>query len=103
LRAARSTDQVETYEAGRTELLRDGKPAVGSFTVSAGELVYVGHFGKECIDGRPTLWRYYIAGRKGFRWYLETNVDPKCPFLDTENVRYRLFRTKVIGHDYDLP
>jgi hypothetical protein len=103
LKVARSVNDVATYRAGRRKLIQDGKPLAGSFTAGSGELVYVGHFGLECVNGRLTLWRYYVQGREGFQHYLATNVRAKYPFLDTEKAQYKLFRTSMIGRDYELP
>ena len=102
LKAARSVNDVATYRAGRRKLIQDDKPLAGSFKVGRGELVYVGHFGLECVNGQPTIWRYYVEGREGFQHYLTTRVKAKYPFLDTEKAQYKLFRTSVIGRDYEL-
>lgn len=48
------------------------------------------------------MWRYYVEGREAFHHYLETRVKPKYRFLETEKATYRLFRTSVIGRDYEL-
>jgi hypothetical protein len=102
LKAARSASDVATYRAGRRKLIQDGKPLAGSFTVGSGELVYVGHFGLECVNERPTLWRYYLDGHESFQQYLATRVRAKYPFLDTEKAQYKLFKTSMIGRDYEL-
>ncbi len=102
LKAARSVNDVVTYTAGRSQLIQDGRSLAGSFKAASGELVYVGHFGLECVDKRPTIWRYYVEGREGFRDYLATRIGTKYPFLDTGTAQYRLFRTSVIGRDYEL-
>jgi hypothetical protein len=101
-RSARSVNDVSTYSAGRSRLIQNGKPLAGSFNAGSGELVYVGHFGLDCVDGRPTIWRYYVEGIEGFQQYLATRVQAKYPFLDIEKAQYRLFRTSVIGVDYEL-
>jgi hypothetical protein len=88
LKVARSVNDIATYAAGRKTLIKDGESLAGSFTVGAGELVYVGHFAKECVDGEPRIWRYYITNRKGFQEYLARDVKTKYPFLDTETIQY---------------
>jgi hypothetical protein len=102
LKTARSVGDIAVYRAGRRKLLQDGTPLAGSFKADPGELVYVGHFALECVNGQPTIWRYYVDGREAFQQYLATRVRAKYPFLDTEKAQYRLFRTSVIGHDYEL-
>jgi hypothetical protein len=102
LKVARSVGGVDNYRVGRNQAMQDGKPVAGSFTVAAGETVYVGHFGLDCVEREPTLWRYYIIGKAGFKNYLATRVTPKYPFLDTESIQYRLFKTSTIGNDYEL-
>ena len=96
LKVARSF-KADNYSAGRKDLIADGKSQAGSFTVGAGELVYVGHFALDCVDGQPTIWRYYVIGRESFQEYLATRVKPRYPFLDTEAVQYRLFKMTVFG------
>lgn len=102
LKVARSVRKVDNYSAGRNRLIVDGNSEAGSFKVATGEIVYVGHFALECVDGHPQLWRYYIEGKAGFHKYLAERVKPKYPFLDTETVQYRLFKTGAIGNDYEL-
>jgi hypothetical protein len=102
IKVARSVNDVATYSAGRKTLIADGHSLAGSFTVGAGELVYVGHFSLDCIDGKPRIWRYYITDRKGFQQY-KAIVKSKYPFLDTEKIQYRLFKTSLIGHNFELP
>lgn len=102
LKVARSVSKVDTFALGRKELIADGNSQAGSFTVGAGEIVYVGHFAMDCIDGEPTIWRYYTMGRRGFHEFLTKDVKPKYPFLDIDAIQYRLFKTSTMGNDYEL-
>jgi hypothetical protein len=102
LKLARSVNKVDSYSIGRKRLIADGTSRAGSFTIAAGETVYIGHFSTECIDGEPRIWRYYIEGRAAFKEYLTTRVTTKYPFLDADSVQYRLFKTSEIGNDYEL-
>ncbi len=102
LKVAHSVSKVDTYAVGRKMLIVDGNSRAGSFTVGAGELVYVGHFATECVDGEPRIWRYFIVGREGFQEYLAQDVKSKYPFLDTDTIQYRLLKTSSIGSDYEL-
>lgn len=102
LKLARSVNSVDSYSLGRKKLIADGNSRAGSFTVAAGETVYIGHFSTECVDGNPQIWRYYIMGRAAFKEYLTEKVAPGYPFLDIDTVQYRLFETSAIGNDYEL-
>ena len=99
--AARSTTDVGHFVATRSDLLENGKPKAGSFEVKAGEVVYIGNFWLDC-QGQPTLWRYYTKGREGFKSHM-AEVRQKYPFIDPNKVTFRLFRTKNLGSDYELP
>ena len=102
LKLARSVSKVDSYSIGRKTLIADGNSRAGSFTVAAGETVYIGHFSTECVDGEPQIWRYYIMGRAAFKKYLTEEVTSKYPFLDIDTIQYRLLKTSVIGNDYEL-
>ena len=86
---------------GRARLYEEGKPSGGTFTVKAGELVYIGHFGLDCYK-EPTIWRYYPGGREGFAHYKQL-IKAQYPFLDVEKMQFRLFKTAHLGRDYVLP
>lgn len=86
---------------GRARLFEEGKPIGGTFTVKAGELVYIGHFGLDCYK-EPTIWRYYPGGREGFAHYKQL-IKAQYPFLDVEKMQFRLFKTAHLGRDYVLP
>ena len=97
LKIARSVNKVDTYSAGRKMLIQGGKSLAGSFKVGAGELVYIGHFATDCVDGRTDDLALLHRGREGFQEYLANDVKTKYPFLDTGTVQYRLFETNMIG------
>lgn len=84
----------------RSELYKDGKPMGGTFTVQPGETVFIGNFYLDCAYG-PTLWRYYPEDREYFDKQIEEYRN-KFPFLDLGDVKYRLFKTKHFGYDYEL-
>jgi hypothetical protein len=92
---------LATFGIGRARLFEGSKPIGGTFHVSAGELVYIGHFGLDCYK-EPTIWRYYPEGRDGFESYKEV-IKKQYPFLDMDNMQFRLFKTTVLGRDYVLP
>lgn len=101
IKAAKSTSDVGFFKVPRSKLLEAGKPLGGSFTVGAGEVIYIGHFYLECKP-QPTLWRFYPNGRPAFDEYLASlkNVYPR---LEVQKVLFRLFRTERFGYDYQLP
>jgi hypothetical protein len=100
IKAAKSTSDVGFFTARRSHLYKDGMPIGGSFTINPGEVVYIGSFFLDCAYG-PTLWRYYPDGREAFNEKIEAYKN-SYPFLDLSDVKFRLFKTKVFGRDYDL-
>ncbi|HJW25237.1 MAG TPA: hypothetical protein VJ576_10095 [Rhodocyclaceae bacterium] len=100
IKVAQSASNVGYWVAGRSHLIKDGKPIGGKFSVAPGEVVYIGNFALDCYGG-PTLWRYHATGRDGFTQQL-SDYKSKYPFLDLANVRFRLFETDTIGRPYDL-
>ena len=101
LKVARSVNDVGHFIAKRSDLIENGKPKAGSFEVKAGEVVYIGNFWLDCQD-QPMLWRYYTEGREGFKKHM-AEVNRKYPFIDPQKITFRLFRTELMGSDYDLP
>jgi hypothetical protein len=101
IKVASSVADVKTANVGRSRLFEGGKPIGGTFTVNAGELVYIGHFGLDCSK-EPTIWRYYTEGRDGFDHYKQV-IKKQYPFLDVTNMQFRLFKTTHLGRDYVLP
>jgi len=59
-------------------------------TVGAGETVYVGNFNLACSGG-PILWREYTP--RGELPKLLAEFKSKYPFLNLDDVQFRLFRT----------
>ena len=72
----------------------------GSFTVAAGEFVYIGHFGLDCT-AQPMLWRYYIEGKDEFERYA-AGFRERFPFVGDTPVQFRLFDTTLFGSEYSL-
>ncbi len=101
IKVARSVSEVGYLNAKRSDLIKDGKPEGGTFTVAAGEIVYIGNFYLDCQTG-PMLWRYFTEGKEGFQKQV-AEYQAKYPFLESERFRYRLFRSKFFGADYELP
>lgn len=101
IKVASSATEVKTASVGRARLFEGGKPIGGTFTVKAGELVYIGHFGLDCYK-EPTIWRYYPGGREGFDHYKQL-IKAQYPFLDVVTMQFRLFKTSLLGRDYVLP
>lgn len=101
IEVASSTFNVKVGTAGRSTLVQDGKAIGGTFTVKAGELVYIGHFGLDC-GKEPSIWRYYPEGHEAFEHYRKA-IKRRHYFLDVENMQFRLFKTSLFGKDYALP
>ena len=101
IKVASSATDVKIASVGRARLFEGGKPIGGTFNVKAGELVYIGHFGLDCYK-EPTIWRYYPEGREGFDNYKQV-IKKQYPYLDVENMQFRLFKTSILGRDYVLP
>jgi len=101
IKVARSESDVGYLRYGRRQLISDNNARGGSFTVAAGEAVYIGTFFLN-DTGQPTLWRYYVEGRDNFRSKM-ANVRKKYPFLEVDKVKFRLFRTNIFGNPYELP
>ena len=100
VKIARSMTDVAHIKGSKDNLIKDGKPVGGSFTVNAGEIVYVGHFGLDCA-AEPFLWRYYIEGREEFERYIG-GFREKYPFMKQVPVQYRLFSTQLFGNPFSL-
>lgn len=100
IKIAQSASNIGYWISTRSDTLRNNKPYAGTFKIDAGEAVYIGNFGLDCFR-QPTLWRYYTAGHSGFDVHLEQYAR-KYPFLNLNNVIYRLFETEVIGYPYEL-
>jgi hypothetical protein len=101
IKVASSVTDVKIVGVGRARLFEGRKPIGGTFHVNAGDLVYIGHFGLDCYK-EPTIWRYYPEGRDGFDSYREL-IKKQYPFLDVDNMQFRLFETSVLGRNYLLP
>jgi hypothetical protein len=100
VKAARSVKDIVHIKAEREDLIKDGKPSGGSFTVGPGEIVYTGHFGLDC-GAEPFLWRYYIESREEFERYVGS-FRQKFAFLRSTPVEFRLFSTQMLGRPYSL-
>jgi hypothetical protein len=100
VKAASSTTDVKIATADRARLIQDGKPVGGTFTVAAGELVYIGHFGLDCHK-EPVLWRYYLSDRNEFEKYKQA-VQNQYPFLNADQMKFRLFNTSQFGQPFEL-
>jgi hypothetical protein len=97
---ARSVTNVGHIVGDKENLIKDGKPVGGSFTVNPGEIVYVGHFGLDC-GAEPFLWRYHLDGREEFERYV-AGFRKRFPFVKNVAVQFRLFSTEVFGNAYAL-
>ena len=100
VKVARSVTDVAHINGSKDNLIKDGKPVGGTFTVNPGEIVYVGHFGLDC-GAEPFLWRSYIDGREDFEKYIG-GFREKYPFVKKAAAQYRLFSTQLFGNPFAL-
>lgn len=98
---AASKSDLRIYEPGSEDLVVGGKSEAGSFQVSAGEIVYIGHFGVDC-NGDPSPWRFYIEDPEDFAGY-SAEFHDEFPSTRSVPLTYRLFETESIGNPYALP
>jgi hypothetical protein len=101
IKVARSMRDVGYLNSKRSDLIKGGKPDGGTFTVTAGEIVFIGNFFLDCQTG-PMLWRYYPEKKEDFQSQI-AEYRSKYPFLEAQRFRFRLLRSKYFGLDYDLP
>lgn len=101
MKVARSVSDAHTWDAKRSELIKDGAPQGGKFKVEPGEAVYIGNFWLDCFR-RPQPWRYYTETRQDFDMHI-AQYKQKYPLLRLEDVKYRLFETTRLGRPYALP
>jgi hypothetical protein len=97
---ARSVSDTGSNVEKRSDAIKDGKSILGSFTVGAGEVVYIGNFAVDCY-GNPIPWRYYTK-KPDFPGHLK-QYKAKYPAVATESTVYRLFSTTELGQDPDAP
>ncbi|MCW5596171.1 MAG: hypothetical protein KIT42_09910 [Rhodocyclaceae bacterium] len=100
IKAARSMSDVGVAKVGRDRLFRDGDADGGTFSVGAGEVVYIGHFYIDCYK-EPSLWRYYLEDKEGFIRYLAEHKR-KVPELDVTHAKFQLFKSRYFGRDHEL-
>lgn len=100
VKVARSVTDVAHIKGSKDNLIKDGKPVGGTFTVNPGEIVYVGRFGLDC-GAEPFLWRTYIGNREEFEKYIG-GFRERFPFVKQVPVQYRLFSTQQLGYPFAL-
>ncbi len=100
VKAARSVSDVIHIKETKADLIKDGKPVGGTFTVNLGEIIYIGHFGIDC-GAEPFLWRNYIQSRDDFERYV-AGFRQKYPFVKQVPVQFRLFSTQLLGNPFAL-
>ena len=101
VKLARSMQDVSHYVGTREELLPDGKPRGGVFSIEAGEIIYIGHFGLDC--GKEVIpWRYYLTSQEDFDSYV-SGFREVFPFTASMDVEFRLFETETIGIPFSIP
>ena len=100
VKTARSVSDVGHFVGEIEHLIVDGQPQGGTFTIAAGEIIYIGHFSRDCDEG-PIPWRYYLSTREEFERYVE-RFREWYPFTSATPVEYRLFSTERLGRPFEL-
>jgi hypothetical protein len=100
VKIARSVSDVGHMIGNTSNLFDDSKPVGGTFSVSKGEIVYIGHFSLDCAE-EPIPWRFYIEGQEEFDKYV-AEFKERFPYVGDTPVRFRLFATTMFGLDYSL-
>jgi len=100
VKVAKSSTDVSHVRATEAQLVPNGEPVGGTFSVDAGEIVYIGHIGLDCA-AEPMPWRFYIETRGEFDRYVD-GFRRRFPFLAGVPVHYRLMATKLLGQDHSL-
>lgn len=101
VKTAKSASDVGYKKAGRQELVDDGVYHGGTFTVGAGEVIYIGNFYLDCYYS-PIPWRFYTEGASNFDAHVR-QYKAKYAFLQTATVEFRLLKTDNYGTSYELP
>jgi len=100
IKVASSILGVGFFVIERDTLLKAGEPLGGTFSVNPGETVFIGNFFLDCTFS-PTLWRYYPDSREAFKHQV-IDYQNGYPFIELNDVTYRLFKTKEFGYNYEL-
>jgi hypothetical protein len=95
IKVARSMTDVGHFVGTTADLIKDGEPVGGTFTIDAGEIIYLGHFSLDCDEGIMP-WRYYLSDRSEFERYV-ARFREWYPFTADTPVEYRLFSTSTMG------
>ena len=102
VKVAKSVRDVGYINAKKEDLIKDNLPPEGgTFNISAGEVIYIGHFFLDCYY-EPIPWRYYPNGRDNFNEYV-TEFRKQYKYLADKEIIFRLFKTKHFGIEYELP
>lgn len=102
IKVADSVSKVGFLTARRDQLYQNGEPIGGSFIVMPNETVFIGNFYMDCASPyAPRLWRYYPKDREAFNEQIK-EYKRSFPYLDLVAVKFRLFKTKEFGYDYEL-
>ncbi|MFL9878479.1 hypothetical protein PQR63_08805 [Herbaspirillum rhizosphaerae] len=101
IKLGKSVSNVGNFYGDRKNMLENGKSKGGSFTVAAGEVVYIGHFSLDCAKA-PMPWRFYPETREDFNKYLG-EIQQEYPGIEKDKVQFRLFDTRIMGYPFSLP
>ena len=101
VKVSKSVNDIVFTRASREALVEGDVYHGGSFTLEAGEAIYIGNFFLDCYQS-PIPWRYYSEGKDSFDRHTEEYKD-KFKFLQGTEIEFRLLETENFGSSYELP
>lgn len=95
VKVAQSVRDVRHLRLKTKDLVRDGEPIGGTFTVAPREIAYLGNFWLDCSTADAVPWRYFST-REEFPNDVAAFRN-RYPFTKSKPIQYRLFETSLIG------
>jgi hypothetical protein len=98
VKVAKTGSDVRYVLADKQDLIENGAPTAGTFTINPGEVVYIGNFFVDCAGEHPVPWRYFTENGLGWTSH-QIEFKHKFEFLANAPIVYRLFKTQRFGTD----
>jgi len=95
VKVAKSVNDIVFMRASREDLVEGDVYHGGSFTLEAGEAIYIGNFFLDCYHS-PIPWRYYSEGKDSFDRHIGEYKD-KFKFLQGTEIEFRILETENFG------
>jgi len=100
VKVAKTKTDIGYLKADENHLIESDNAIGGSFSVSEGEIVYLGHIALDCAQ-EPIPWRYYIEGKNQFAGYTE-GLKSEYPYFSGRKLLFRIIDTTKFGQPYSL-